>query len=133
MLYAIHQGAVDSYGEGQQEVLHLVGSIEGIARAGFRFAFTDGHAVMALSQFYEDLNDLSVIDQTLMKRRYWYDTDQEPDRKRRRQAEFLVHRFVPLPCLLEIGVMTDIVAYKVQEILGPNSVLKVNVKRDWYY
>lgn len=133
MLYAICQGAVEGYGGGQENVLHLVSSAERIAQEGLRFAYTEGHAVMAPSEFYDDLKDLGRIDWPLMRSRYWFDTDEDPDRKRRRQAEFLVHRFAPLPCLLEIGVMTEPVAQRVSEILGRDSALGAKVRRNWYY
>lgn len=97
MLYAIHQRMIDSYGEGQEEVLHLISSVETVVEKGLRFVFTDGHAVMALSSFYENPTDLSAIDWPLMRSKFWFDTDEAPDRKRRRQAELLVHGFASLP------------------------------------
>jgi hypothetical protein len=133
MLYAICQGAVEGYGGGQGEVLHLVSSTERIVREGLRFAYTEGHAVMAPSEFFDDLRDLTRIDWPLMRSRYWFDTDEDPDRKRRRQAEFLVHRFAPLSCFVEIGVMTEPVTRRVTEILGRGSALEVKVRRNWYY
>ena len=133
MLYVIHQGGVEGYEGGQGEVLHLASTTDRIADEELPYAFTDGHAVVALSEFYADLRDLVRIDWPLMGSKYWFDTDEDPDRKRRRQAEFLVHGFVPLSCLLEIGVMTDTVARRVSEILGRGSTLSVQVRPSWYY
>jgi ssDNA thymidine ADP-ribosyltransferase DarT-like protein len=133
MLYAICQGAVEGYAAGQEEVLHLVSSTEKIVEERLRFTYTEGHAVMAPSEFFDDLGHLARIDWPLMESRYWFDTDEDPDRKRRRQAEFLVHRFAPLSCFLEIGVMTEPVARRVTEILGRGSALRVKVRRNWYY
>ncbi len=133
MLYVISRGAVPRYKRGQEEVLHLVSSTERIEEQELPFAFTDGHAVIKLSRFFDQMRDLDRIDWPLMEEQFWTDTDEDQDRRRRRQAEFLVHRFVPLTCLLGVGTMTDAVAQGVQEILGPNPALKVKVRRKWYY
>lgn len=95
MLYAIHKGNVQTYTEGQKPILHLVSSAEVVQEAGLAFTFTDGHAEMDISTFFTDLNDLEKIDWDIMQSRYWYDTLKDGDRKRRRQAEFLVHSFFP--------------------------------------
>ncbi|UTW68357.1 DUF4433 domain-containing protein [Anaerobacillus sp. HL2] len=44
------------------------------------------------------------MDWDVMESKYWFDTDDDPDRKRRRQAEFLVLRHFPLELVLGIGV-----------------------------
>lgn len=97
MLYAIHGGAVEGYKEGQNCVLHLVSSAEAVAEAGRPFTWTEGHAEIKFSQFYEGLPELqSRIDWEIMGATYWNDKPPEiVDRKRKRQAEFLVHRFFP--------------------------------------
>ncbi len=96
MLYAIHKGKVKSYAQGQNPVIHLVSEAETIEDLSLAFAFTDGHAVMAYADFYDDFAALEfVIDWELMKSRYWFDTPEDPNRKYRRQAEFLLHQFCP--------------------------------------
>jgi hypothetical protein len=57
-------------------------------------------------------------------------------RQRRKQAEFLVHRFCPWGLIEEIGVLDSIAQARVREILdrsgsGPHP--PVNVRADWYY
>src|SRR5207249_2603415 len=133
MLYVIYRGAVPRYQRGQEEVLHLVSSTERIEEQRLPFVFTDGHAVIKLSRFFDRLEDLEQIDWPLMEDQFWTDTDDDQDRRRRRQAEFLVHHFVPLTCLLGVGTMTEEVARRVKEILGPSSTLRVKVRRKWYY
>jgi hypothetical protein len=39
---------------------------------------------MAFSDFYDDLNDLETIDWDIMAAKYWRNTFDDPDRKRRR-------------------------------------------------
>ncbi len=117
MLYAIDHGFVAGYTEGQRPIVHLVTSAERIAQQGLRFAFTDGHADMALSRFFDDLQALNQIDWQVMQAPFWNDTAEDGDRKRRRQAEFLVHHFFPWTLVEEIGVIGRQVAHDVQQSL----------------
>lgn len=116
------------------EVVHLVAEAESVKNSQLIFAFTDGHAIMAYSDFYDDLNDLSQIDWQIMREKYWKDTDQDGDRKRRRQAEFLVHQFFPWTLIQEIGVINDKIKTKVETILQ-NYPYQPSVKKcsQWYY
>jgi len=134
MLFVISRGGVEGHAEGQGPVLHLEASAERIADAGLSYAFTDGHAVMAYSDFYDDLSDLSCVDLDLMKERYWQDTNDDNDRKRRRQAEFLVHDFLPWDLVERIGVLNATYCGRVEELVaGCPHTPEVTVARGWYY
>ncbi|WP_224363560.1 type II toxin-antitoxin system toxin DNA ADP-ribosyl transferase DarT [Hyalangium versicolor] len=134
MLYAIHKGKVEGYQEGQEPVLYLVVRTEAIRQQELPFAFTDGHAATPFSQFFEDWAHLELVDWELMNATYWKNTDEDGDRKRRRQAEFLVHRFLPWDAVREIGVCTEAVRQNVERVLAraPHTP-QVNVVPDWYY
>ena len=98
------------------------------------YCFTDGHAIVAFSHFYDDLADLDQIDWEIMKATYWSNTSDDPDRKRHRQAEFLVHNFVPWDLVSEIGVMNTRVAQDVETLLSSVAHRPVvQIHRDWYY
>jgi len=118
MLYSIHHGYVTAYQDGQAPLLHLRTSTEAVADCELRFAFTDGHATMALSRYFDDLTDLNQLDWEVINSRYWSDTASDNDRKRRKQAEFLVYRFFPWNLVQEIGVinrqMADVVTNLIQ-------------------
>jgi hypothetical protein len=135
MLYAIHCNAVDGYAGGQDRIMHLVASVKGVIDSGQRFVFTDGHAAMEMSTFYTNWNmHRAEIDWALMTATYWNDTQEYPDRKRRRQAEFLVHRRVPIELVYEIGVRTQAHATAVQRILlAHESRIRVVARPGWYY
>ncbi|MFN5864523.1 MAG: DarT ssDNA thymidine ADP-ribosyltransferase family protein, partial [Pseudanabaena sp.] len=86
-------------------------------------------------EFYEDLDALPhVIDWEIMEAKYWKDTDEDGDRKRRRQAEFLVYDFLPWELINHIGVINSTIRTQVLELLQ-HSVHKptVSVHRNWYY
>lgn len=59
---------------------------------------------MSLSEYFTGLPELNRVDWPLMQETYWNDTQQDPDRKRRRQAEFLVYKYLPWELITEIVV-----------------------------
>lgn len=61
MLYANHKGPTGDNADGQEPILCLVAHAEPLATSGARFVFTDGHAIMRLSSFYDDLSDLDSV------------------------------------------------------------------------
>ncbi len=108
MLYAIHCGSVQGYRGGQNQVIHLRSMTKDIQKAKIPFVFTDGHAAMKFSAFYNDSELLSsVIDWQIMNSMYWADTPEDGDKKRRRQAEYLVYDFCPWEIIYEIGVQNS--------------------------
>jgi hypothetical protein len=132
MLYVISRGGVEGYADGQEPVIHLRSTAEAVKKAGLRWVFTEGHADMDYTDFFDDLKDLDKIDWDLMQARYWHDTNNDPDRKRRRQAEFLVHEFLPWGLVSYIGVYDRSIAETVGKLLkgdGP----EVGVQGGWYY
>lgn len=134
MLYTIKNGNVKGFYGDQSDIIYLISDVEQIVQSGRKFVFTDGHAIMALTEFYNDLSYLNKIDWEVMKSKYWFDTDDFPDRKRRRQAEFLVKGSLPLKHFLGIGVYNDQVKQKVNEILDAyNTEMEVRVRPSFYY
>lgn len=134
MLYAIHNAQVEGYAGGQSQVMHLVSTVEAAEEAGLAWVFTDGHAEIQFSAYFDDLSHLNKVDWAVMRARYWNDTNDDPDRKRRRQAEFLVHNFFPWEQVSHIGVYDTQTERSVKRALG-NSQHKptVAVERNWYY
>jgi len=135
MLYAIHTGAVEGYKGGQAAVLHLVSTVKTASGTGRPWCFTDGHADMAITDFCDDLDKLAkFIDFHIMQDRYWTDTPDQPDRRRRRQAEFLVHECFPWKFVTEIGVHDPDIAAQVAKILSPEKHQpRISVRPEWYY
>ncbi|GIK09061.1 MAG TPA: DUF4433 domain-containing protein [Anaerolineales bacterium] len=134
MLYSISRGNVEGYQGGQSEVLHLVSSAEAVLQSGLPFVFTDGHAEMSISHFYQDLQDLDKVDWNIMRATIWRDTNEDGDRKRRRQAEFLVHEFFPFSLFERIGVATQTMAKKTAVLLAElEEKPLIEVQPTWYY
>lgn len=134
MLCAIHNRRITGYNEGQNLILHLFSTVEKVVERNLPFTFTDGHADMATSQFYENIPDLDKIDWNIMKERYWRDTDEDGDRTRRRQAEFLVHNHFPIDLITGIGVISESIKNSVEKVLAQsNTQMRVVIKPHWYY
>jgi hypothetical protein len=134
MLYTIHQRNVPTYTEGQEALIYLVSTVEAIHQASLSFVFTEGHGIMATTEFFDDLAQLNQVDWQVMSLKYWFDTPDDNDRKRRRQAEFLVHQFFPWRLVTEIGAINAQMKRQVEQCLQTlTHQPAVIVRRNWYY
>ncbi len=134
MLLQLHTGRVENYDEGQEPLIYAVSTIETIAQAELGFVFSDGHGIAAFTHWFDNLKDLDKVDWHMAYTDYWADTVDDMDRQRRKQAEFLVHRFCPWYVVKGIGVLNDAVKERVERILVRKSIsMPVKVRREWYY
>jgi hypothetical protein len=89
---------------------------------------------MALTDFYDNLSRLSEVDWSIMNSLWWNDTNEYPDRKRRRQAEFLVYKIFPWDLVLEVGVKTERMRKAVRKVISEyGKETTVTIHPDWYY
>jgi hypothetical protein len=136
MLLNLHSGRVEGYHEGQRPIVYVVSTIERVSQAGRPWVFSDGHGLAAVTRWFDDPARLTEVDWDLVGARYWADTPEDNDRKRRKQAEFLVHAFLPWTAVAGIAVFDEAVAESVRAVLARNPVAaatRVVVKREWYY
>lgn len=134
MLYTLNLGNVPGYSEGQKPLIYLVSTVERVVECGLQYVFTDGHGIISYTRFYNQFGDLAKVDWAVMKSKMWNDTIDDPDRKRRRQAEFLVHQFFPWKCVIGIGTLNCEIEKKVKSLLEsyPYQPL-VKIKPVWYF
>lgn len=133
MLYTIMRGNVPCAG-GQENIIHLVGTAQHIAALGLGFAFTDGHGIMLYTGFYDDLGDLAEVDWDVIGANYWNDTAEDGDRKRRKQAEFLIRDRCPWTAISHIVVRSQERATQVTGIIAQLQYQpQVVVCSNWYY
>lgn len=135
MLYKLAKGSVPTYTGGQDPLIYLVSTVGAITGAGLRWLFSDGNCAANVTQICDDLELLdSVVDWQVMKTRIWKNTAEDPDRMRRRMAEFLVHGSVPLSCMAGIAVRTKGMKEQVESLLAASRVrLPVRVRSGWYF
>ena len=136
MLLNLKTGRVQGYNEGQEPIIYLKTSTQAIEASGTGFVFTNGHGLAALTDWYDALCHLDEVDWNIVYERYWRDTNEDNDRQRRKQAEFLVHRFCDWSLVQEIGVINrrihDIVTAHLDNFPGIQRP-PVTVQPDWYY
>ena len=134
MLFQLCTGLVEGYAEGQDPLIYVVSTVESIHGAALPFVFSDGHGIAAYTQWYDKLADLGKIDWEAVHARYWNCTVEDPDRQRRKQAEFLVYRFCPWELVHEIGVLNESARAKVISIISNYCAsTPVQIHREWYY
>lgn len=136
MMLNLKTGRVAGYNEGQKPLIYLVSTAQDVEASGAGFVFSDGHGLAAFTEWFDDLSALNQIDWKVVLARYWKDTLEDMDRKRRKQAEFLIYRFCPWALIQEIVVMNQVVKERVEKILGeyPEELCRpVSVRSDWYY
>ncbi|HNZ53820.1 MAG TPA: DUF4433 domain-containing protein [bacterium] len=134
MLFSVHTGSVDDCSYGQESIIYLITTTENLTTCQRNWCFTDGHAVEAISEFYNNLNDMDKVDWNLINDWSWHNTLEDSDRKRRKQAEFLVEKSVPFSAFIEISVINEEMERKIHKILEMAKInLAVSVKPKWYY
>jgi hypothetical protein len=135
MLYKLYRGGVPNYAGGQDPLVYLVSSAEAVAAAAIPFVFSDGNCAATVTCFSSDLAQIdSVVDWQVMRAQMWANSADDPDRRRRRMAEFLVYQRVPVGCLSAIVVRRDIMKEQVEELLASSGTdLAVTVNASWYF
>lgn len=128
MLYVIHRGHSD-YSNGQDQILHLVSSVETVRLNNQHCFFTDIHADLDYAEQIDDFNRLSELDlQRIIKERYWQDFKEE------KQAEFLAFESVSWESINQIGVKSEEIANKVQQLIAScTHKPTIIVEPSWYY
>ena len=135
MLFQLHTGRVPGFEGSQADMVYLVVSVEDIAGAGHRFAFTDGHAISGLTRVFTSLDALDQVDWEATAQRYW-SSREDPDLQRRKQAELLVHGSLPWTQVRGLAVQNASVKTMVEALLrdsGREHQPPVQVVPKWYY
>lgn len=134
MLLQLHTGWVPGYNEGQEHLVYAVSTVDAIVESGLNFVFSDGHGIAAYSQWYDNIADLDKVDWAAVYATYWNDTLEDPDRQRRKQAEFLIHIFCPWDVVQEISVNNEAMRQRVTHIIEQHSIsTPVRIRQEWYY
>ena len=101
----------------QDELIYIVCQIATIVSLCPEWCFTDGHAKNHITDFFNNVDDLSHIDWNIVRDQYWRNDENDMDRMRKKQAEFLVKNHVPVSCIAGIIVKTAAREKYVKKIL----------------
>lgn len=92
----------------QHKIVYIVCRVAAVIQNCFEWVFTDGHAKDKITTFYNNIAELEeVIDWNMVFEQYWANTEEDFDRRRRKQAEFLIKSYVPVSCIHNIIVRND--------------------------
>ena len=134
MLYSIQKGFNRVTKRNPETIIYLVTTFDNIQQSDSQYVFTDGYGYHSMSQFFNNKEDLEEVDWNAVNLIRWNDTEDDPDRKRRKQAEFLVYSELPLSVITAVVVYNEITK---NEILGKfkkhGFSCDVIVKNKWYY
>lgn len=92
MLYVVQNGFNMVAPTPAENIVYCVSSVQKIIDLQLDFVFTDGHAVDGFSSQYTATNIQNIdtiLDKNAINAKYWRD-ENDLDRKRRKEAEFLV-------------------------------------------
>lgn len=120
----------------QEEIVYIVCRVNSIVEACEEWCFTDGHAKNNITEFYNDLQYLSEVDWNMVFEKHWKNTEEDFDRMRRKQAEFLVKHHVPVSCISGIVVFDETGKTFVEGVvtrLGLEIPVLVNPNNQFYY
>jgi hypothetical protein len=134
MLYEICRGYNEVQRRKPEEIIYLVSSYEKVEELGLPYVYFDGHGYHRFSQAFNTREGLENIDWEVVNASQWFDTESDPDRKRRKQAEFLIHGDVPIEAIIGIGTYNQSAELKVQQFLTEERVaIKTVVISKWFY
>lgn len=117
----------------QQNIIFLVCDIDTIEKASLPYVFTDRHALLEYAKFYDNLTGLNELDFETIKAQYWSDPN-DPAKKEKKQAEFLIYHKVPWELIKGIAVESEEIANNVKYILSyTKHKPSIKVVKQWYY
>ena len=131
MLLQLHTGRVPGYGEGQEPLIYLISSVKQVEKSQAKFVFSDGHGVARETKWFDNPSSLDDLDWEAIYSYYWEKREDDKDHQRRKQAEFLVHKFLPWDIIESIVVLNLNIESKVKSILSQfNDSMNKKIKAD---
>ena len=133
MLYIVQNGYHNVIKRNPDEIVYCISSVQKILELNIPFYFTDGHAVDAYSDYYDqdrisEIND--IIDKKAINAKYWTD-EKDLDLKRRKEAEFLIEKDVPITGILGFAVYSEAANSKMTDYGVDED--KVIIKKKFYF
>jgi hypothetical protein len=120
----------------QSDIVYIVCKIDDVIAHCQDWFFTDGHAKIDITETYNDLEMLTEVDWNIVGTKWWRPIDEDMDRMRRKQAEFLIKNHVSVNCINCIIVFNEekrILVKEIVENLGLNIHILVNPNNQFYY
>lgn len=134
MMYNIKTGHNNVIKRANQEIAILVSSLHKLKELGTRFVFTNGHAYLEETDYFEDLSDLGRIDWELLRKRDFKRDPEDPGKVGRYQAEALAWRHVPVGALLGVVCYDETTRQRIEsEARKQGLSIDVKTMPEWYF
>ena len=135
MLYNILTGYSGIKKQLPVDIVYICCKLSEVVKHCERFFFTDGQANKQFTEHFSDLYDLLKIDWDVVNSNNFKKTEDDPDRLRRYQAEFLIYKYVPVNCINKIVVYNKKRKIDTEELIAKSqSDLSVEIaKKNVYY
>lgn len=133
MLYVVQNGFNMVAPTPPENIVYCVSSIQKIIDHQLDFVFTDGHAVDGFSVQYsiDDIQNIDkILDRDAINAKYWRD-EKDLDRKRRKEAEFLVMGDIAPTAIL--GYLTYNEKAKNKLLNSGTDIVNVHIKPTFYF
>ncbi len=115
------------------EIAILVTSVPHLVKRQTAFVFSDGHALMAQTKFFNDPGELHRIDWDILRRSDSMKSDSDPGKSQRYQAELLVHDRVEVADLLGLACFDGTSRAKLERVASEAGVtITVRERPKWY-
>ena len=136
MLFMIHRANHPelTYRGGQEPIVHLEVDLNCVvswaSSLNRKWVFSLSNAGARYTSFYFSLDNLNLIDWNAVAS----DDFRSPDVKEGKQAEFLVHEFLPWTLIGRIGVKSIRIKTQVEQIIASAQHKPiVTIQPDWYF
>ena len=134
MLYQIATGYEGVEKIPQGEIVYIVVNHDCIEKKGLEYVFTDGHARHTMTQFFNSPENFEQLDWDTIYAKRWSNIPEDPDRQRRKQAEYLVKGYVPVDCFAYILTNSENTKQKIESLLEDSGVeIPVRISNEAYY
>jgi hypothetical protein len=133
MLYVIQNGFNFVNPIAAEKIVCCVSSVQKIVDLQLEFSFTNGHAADSLTSHFthNEVNNIeNLLDWEAINAKYWKDED-DLDKKRRKEAEFLVLGDLPTSTILGYAVVNQSSKDRICEF-GTNASL-VGIRPQFYF
>lgn len=133
MLYVIQNGFNEVPKVNKEDIVYCICTLASIIEHGLSFYFTNGHSVDRFSSFFteKDIGNIEqLVDFSAVKAQYWKD-EKDTDRKRRKEAEFLVAGDIPTSAIK--GYIANNEAAKAALTLMGVPEGQVSIKPNFYF
>lgn len=134
MLLNIHTGYYGVTQRPNEDIVILVSSIPKLIASKIPFVFTNGHAYMQGTDYFNSSSDLDEIDWKILKARDFAKDANDPGKKGRYQAEALAHKHVPIEALLGMACYNDTLKLQLEKQVSARGLtLPVKAIPGWYF